>query len=294
MSDLTKKQNQIAEQFYLFTLKNQAKGSGTAHSYVSAINKIDNALHSANMLNECDSVWNIRDNEKLLSLYHFINNEKNKSDGGIFKNEPSESYWRKGFCSAAVKKFVQFLSLQKREDEMVSIYDSLTDANAISTAMGKIKIDASPLLLEDEKIDISTQEGKTKIREVETRQNQNVFRRIVLKNYNSKCCVSGLDVVEVLRASHISAWAEDKKNRLNPENGLCLSATYDAAFDRHLISLDEDYRLIFAPSLKEHYTNNAFKEQFCKYEGQKIIMPTRFLPSQEFLAKHREQTIKGE
>ena len=29
-------------------------------------------------------------------------------------------------------------------------------------------------------------------------------------------------------ASHIVEWAKDKANRLNPENGLCLSATYDA------------------------------------------------------------------
>ncbi len=287
-SVLSKDQKQIAEQYYLFARENQAKGSGTAHSYVTAINKIDVALHNARLLDKADSVWDIHDNKKLLELYNFINGEKKKPDGGIFRNDPSPSYWKKGFCSAAVKKFVQFLSLQKREDEMVSIYDSLSDADAISAAMGKIKLDVSPLLLEDDDIDITSQEGKTKIREVETRQNQNVFRRIVLKNYSSRCCVTGLDVVEVLQASHISSWKEDKKNRLNPENGLCLSATYDAAFDRYLISLDEDYRLIFAPSLKEHYTNAAFKEQFCKIEGQKIIMPKRFMPSQEFLAKHRE------
>jgi putative restriction endonuclease len=79
---------------------------------------------------------------------------------------------------------------------------------------------------------------------------------------------------------------------MNLSNGLCLSATYDAAFDRHLISLDEDYRLIFAPSLKDYYTNNAFKEQFEKLHGKRIAMPTKFLPSQELLAKHREHLVQ--
>ena len=39
------------------------------------------------------------------------------------------------------------------------------------------------------------------------------------------------------------AWEEDEANLLNSED-LCLSAIYDAAFDRHLISFDEHYRLI--------------------------------------------------
>ena len=114
---------------------------------------------------------------------------------------------------------------------------------------------------------------------------------MILSIYKGECCLTGLSVREVLRASHISAWASDAKNRMNPENGLCLSATYDAAFDRHLISLDEDYRLILAPSAKEHYTDEAFKEHFVKLEGKRITMPVRFLPSQELLSKHREKLI---
>ncbi|MCR4825409.1 MAG: hypothetical protein K5882_00455 [Bacteroidales bacterium] len=39
------------------------------------------------------------------------------------------------------------------------------------------------------------------------------------------------------------AWEEDEANLLNSED-LCLSAIYDAVFDRHLISFDEHYRLI--------------------------------------------------
>ena len=100
-----------------------------------------------------------------------------------------------------------------------------------------------------------------------------------------------MSIPEVLRASHISAWSEDEKNRLNPENGLCLSATYDAAFDRHLISFDEDYRMILSKRLKEFYTDEVSKVWFRKREGQKIEMPVRFLPSQQLLQKHREKLL---
>jgi len=40
----------------------------------------------------------------------------------------------------------------------------------------------------------------------------------------------------LLIASHIVPWSKDKQNRLNPRNGLCLSALHDKAFDRGMIS----------------------------------------------------------
>jgi putative restriction endonuclease len=110
---------------------------------------------------------------------------------------------------------------------------------------------------------------------------------MILADYGAQCCLTRLNVPDVLRASHIVAWKDDKPNRLNPANGLCLSATYDAAFDRHLISFDEDYRMIFSPQLKEYYSNEAFKTQFRAFEGKRISLPRRFCPDQVFLEKHR-------
>ena len=57
----------------------------------------------------------------------------------------------------------------------------------------------------------------------------------VLHDFRGKCCVTGLNIPQTLHASHIVAWASDKTNSMNPENVLCLSATYDAAFDKHII-----------------------------------------------------------
>ena len=280
------------EKYYLaFSSEIHAEGSNTAPSYVAALKKIDTALHLHNVfLAPAESVWEIRDVERLAALYEFIKCEQKKDKGGVFCNEPSKSYWKKGFCSAAVKDFSQFLTLTDRQSSMLKQFETASDAQQLAKELDSVKIIPNPLLIPDD-IAINTPEGKSKLKEVQVRQNQHIFRKMILSIYQGQCCLTGLPVQEVLRASHISEWAKDKKNRMNPENGLCLSATYDTAFDRHLISFDEDYRLIFAPSLKEYYTNEAFKEHFQKLHGRKIAMPTKFFPSQELLAKHREHLV---
>ena len=279
------------ENYLAFSSEIHAEGSNTARSYVTALKKIDTALHLHRaFLAPSESVWEIRDVERLTALYEFIKAEQKKKDGGVFRNESSKSYWQKGFCSAAIKDFSQFLTLADRQNIMLQQIASAQDAELLAQNLEKVKIVPNPLLIPDD-IAVNTPEGKSKLREVQVRQNQHIFRRMILEIYRGQCCLTGLPILEVLRASHISEWSQDKKNRMNPTNGLCLSATYDAAFDRHLISFDEDYRLIFAPSLKEHYTNEAFKEQFQKLHGRKIAMPIKFIPSQELLAKHREHLV---
>ena len=277
----------ISDDYLHFVADNHALGSGTAQSYVTAINKLENALHQANMLSPTQSLWNIYDTIFLAKLYEFVKKEQKKEDGGIFHNETSKSYWQKGFCSAALKQWSQFISLSNREEDMLKRIAVASNGSQLSRELMDIPLSQNPLLINDE-LNIASLEGKTALREVEVRQNQSFFRKMILSNYNRCCCLTGLPIPEILRASHISEWAKDKDNRMNPENGLCLSATYDAAFDRHLVSFDENYRLILAPSLHEYYTNSAFQEHFKRFEGSKITMPTRFPPSKILLAKHRE------
>lgn len=123
------------------------------------------------------------------------------------------------------------------------------------------------------------------------RVGQGIFRQLLLTIYDSKCCLTGIDVPDVLRASHIIPWSKNAGTRMNPENGLCLSATYDAAFDKHLITFDEDYRLVLSPVLKELYTSESFKTHFRDLEGKPIALPSHYPPSQTFLEEHRKQLV---
>jgi len=129
--------------------------------------------------------------------------------------------------------------------------------------------------------------GKTKRVVTEQRIRQQFFRRAVLSSYHERCCMSSLSEPRLLIASHIVPWSKDRDNRLNPRNGLCLSALHDKAFDRGLISLDDDFRVILSTELEQR--NETFVQQFFHpLAGQTITLPERFTPDKVFLARHRD------
>ena len=199
----------------------------------------------------------------------------------------SPSYLANNFCSAAVKAYGEFMAAEAFEDEIVAKVSGETSGKSVAQKAESLIETTAKTDLEAH-LDLTKKEGVDKLAAVKVRVNQDIFRKMVMANYGGKCCVTGLAVPDVLRASHISPWAEDEKNRLNPENGLCLSATYDAAFDRHLISFDEHYRLVVSKAIKDHYTDAAAKSYFIALEGQKMTLPAKFQPSQALLEKHRE------
>lgn len=105
--------------------------------------------------------------------------------------------------------------------------------------------------------------------------------------------MSGVSEPALLIASHIVPWSQDKGNRLNPRNGLCLSALHDRAFDKGLISLADDFRVLLARRVR------ASKDDFVQrvllpLDGRTIEMPERFSPSSEFVARHRAEVFIGE
>lgn len=131
-------------------------------------------------------------------------------------------------------------------------------------------------------------EGPTEVdRLVRLRLGQDFFRRTVLVSYDNRCCITGIPLPALLSASHIVPWSEDRKERLNPRNGLCLAKTQDAAFDRHLITLDEDLRVVLSKSLRDHFTSEAVRVNFAPYEGKPITLPKRFVPDPLLLDRHR-------
>jgi predicted restriction endonuclease len=125
------------------------------------------------------------------------------------------------------------------------------------------------------------------------RLGQRFFRQSVLASYNSCCCITGNPVPELLVASHILPWGKFPDQRLNPCNGLCLAQTQDAAFDKGLITLDEDYRLVISPYLQEFLPNDALMRNFLDYEGKQIVMPEKFPPDVGFMQMHREEVFQG-
>jgi hypothetical protein len=82
---------------------------------------------------------------------------------------------------------------------------------------------------------------------------QDIFRDRLMKYWEGRCPLTGISDPALLRASHIIPWAECNSDaeRLNVHNGLLLSALWDAAFDKALVTFDDQGGPVFSPLLSD-------------------------------------------
>jgi len=91
---------------------------------------------------------------------------------------------------------------------------------------------------------------------VTSRVGQGAYRKRIIHRWEYKCAVTGFDKLDVLIASHILPWASANDNeRLDVHNGILLSPTYDALFDRHLISFENSGKIILSDSIEAQAYN---------------------------------------
>jgi len=135
--------------------------------------------------------------------------------------------------------------------------------------------------------------GLEKIGIAKYRVNQSFFRRAVLSAYADTCCITGIDDIRLLTASHIKPWAScatgDEKT--TPANGLCLNALHDRAFDRGLITVDTSLRLVLSKSLKDVLSESVYNDFFLRYEGRAISLPQHHSPKSDFLEYHNNHVF---
>ena len=85
---------------------------------------------------------------------------------------------------------------------------------------------------------------------ITSRVGQGYYRQSILERFESVCAVLGVGPVEILVASHVVPWRDSNdEERLDVENGILLSPLLDALFDKHLISFDEDGRILFSTQI---------------------------------------------
>jgi hypothetical protein len=82
---------------------------------------------------------------------------------------------------------------------------------------------------------------------------QDIFRASLMEYWQSRCPLTGITDPALLRASHIVPWkdCETDAERLDVHNGLLLSALWDAAFDKGLVTFDNNGKPEFSPKLSE-------------------------------------------
>jgi predicted restriction endonuclease len=134
-------------------------------------------------------------------------------------------------------------------------------------------------------------EGKAAVR---VRRGQQFFRQTILRAYGVRCCITGIQVPRLLVASHVKPWRDFPSERLNPQNGLCLSSLHDAAFDAGLITLDEKLAVVLSKRLRAYFPQPVLEQNFVPFEGKPVRPPDKLAePRAEFLSYHRENIFRG-
>ncbi len=275
----------LKEPFTQFIHSTNVEGSNKASSYILALNWLNKMIEIKPFgFKDCMNVWEINSIERAHDLYLFVLEETRKKDASAWNiREIPKSYLQNGYCSAALKSYQAFLVEYNYEKELLDTFEAYDGNEDELPNKLEVELNNSDYLIEG----LDDLQGIEVIRSVRVRSNQNIFRKMILKIYCQSCCITGLNIPEINRASHIIPWAEDDTKRLDPRNGLCLSATYDAAFDKNLISLDEDYRIIVSKNITDYYANESVKEYFKNKVGLRITLPSAYLPHPDYLEQHR-------
>lgn len=144
----------------------------------------------------------------------------------------------------------------------------------------------------DIEVELSAPDGPTEVaRVVRTRRVQAFFRAAVLASYDYRCALSEISIPELLNASHIVPWKVSVERRADPRNGLALNALFDRAFDRGLITFDENLRTVLSSRLRCADPPILHRQAFLEIEGRELRLPSRFAPDMEAVRYHREHVF---
>ncbi len=116
------------------------------------------------------------------------------------------------------------------------------------------------------------------------RVGQGIFRTLLLERFDGACCMTGLKNVRLLIASHIVPWSKSTPTqKLAPDNGLLLSVSMDALFDKGLISFSDDGSILMGDDLDSKTIEILGLEK-------EFVLPEKLMTAarKENLTKHRE------
>jgi hypothetical protein len=87
---------------------------------------------------------------------------------------------------------------------------------------------------------------------VTSRVGQGAYRKRIIHRWEYKCAVTNFNKLDILIASHIVPWSKATDHeRLDVNNGLLLSPTYDALFDKHLITFDNKGKIQLSDQIEK-------------------------------------------
>lgn len=182
------------------------------------------------------------------------------------------------FDSETLLKFGEII------DEGAHVYAQVVDHIAVAslarpqTAHSSVVPDLKSILAK--RVDATTKESLAK-----ARVGQGRFRARVLEIWGSQCCVTASTTLDAIRASHIKPWRESSdQERLDPNNGLPLTAMLDTLFDAGLITFALDDSLLVSNLV------NADEQTLLGLTKQRLLRSPNEQTA-DYLAYHRNSVF---
>jgi hypothetical protein len=291
---------------------NIKKHDGVDGAYSAAIKYRDGFLEAATELGIYDE--NASRN-KLLPLNIKLSPRNTSGIVGVCRSvsqrkdrENSEITWRAGFQNAKGQnrqkgysvqglgeKTAFYEAIKYRRNFLLSVYDSLENDHAKEVLERHIEEFDAILEYASELVDDSDVffflgalnnpylESTSKKEMLDIRVGQYRFRKLVMSYWENKCAVTGTK--HFLTAGHIKPWRDaDNAERLDVFNGLSLSPVYDKAFDKGLISFENDGKIIISKKLDAEAPLLGIKPE------DKLRGKLNFL-HHKYLTWHREKIL---
>lgn len=115
------------------------------------------------------------------------------------------------------------------------------------------------------------------------RLGQSKFRKDLLSSKRNECVFTKISDPKLLLAGHIKPWSiSTNKERLDINNGILLTPTFDKLFDNFLISFDKNGKVIFSQKINQKIWKNLFP----KFEEIKDIKITITDENKKYLDFH--------
>jgi putative restriction endonuclease len=120
-----------------------------------------------------------------------------------------------------------------------------------------------------------------------------IFKREIPKIYRNTCCITGLSIsatfsISMIDACHIKPFSESHDDTIS--NGLALSPNMHRAFDRGLITINEEYRVVVSEKFREDSSSPYSIKQF---NDHSILLPlnNKYYPGLKNLEWHKENVL---
>ena len=201
------------EEFSAWMRENSTLSDSSIYKYTRAVNTISNEMKDKGVITESLLAMSVLQLDVFvpLVLHDYDFVAKNKTGNNMYSN--------------ALKQYRLFRNVEVAEiidhDEITSVIEDY--ANLKETERDAV---------------------------VKSRIGQGLFRKELIKKYNSSCVITGINEKKLLIASHVKPWAVcTNAERLSVENGLLLSPTFDKLFDCGLISFADSGRILISSQL---------------------------------------------